>query len=418
MNNAAIKYGAWLFVGSFLSQGLSYVSRLIMISNVDSISYGKFVLFWNSYLVILILSHLNLHSPIVYMLDGTIESLQSNNKLLYAPIQISIFSGSISFIILFFLSITMIGYSILMSFILSFSIIFYSAFVNMYALIRGVNMPKHGSYTFASLGLLRIIFMIISLLVSKGNSDLMVLSYVIPIYTLPIIIYFSINKIINIEISKIFSLVDMGFIFSLIKKSINVILSDLSSTGVILFLTYYIAKYFDITYLKPFDLILTIIRLSSLVLTNVGLTFIFAGKHIKSPRKMAIKTVVIGWFIILPLLSLIAVIFSRLGFITIFFNILNVNYTLEINELYILAFIVSSQFIAFIFSGFLQGRGYFARHSFSFISSFFLVVILTYFLLPQYLSVILSMLGIFYASIGLLNFIQIYVDIFNYGSDG
>jgi len=262
---AALRYGGWLLIGGLMAQGFSYLGRLIMISTMDSLNYGRFVLLWNFYLFILIFGHFNLHSPIVYRIQGNLDTLYSNKTLAYAALQLTFITGTISSIAIVLYSMYL-QYSVFIGLLLGFSLLMYSIFITLDGLSRSVDQPNYGSLSYALIGLIRIFLIVLIVLgIIYYSSDYFVLAYIIPIYIMPLPIFILFRRKSGMSMKNAFTKVYYKEIKWLIFSSVYVVISDLSKNGYLFFLVSFIAYTINIEALKVFDFIFTIISLSSLV---------------------------------------------------------------------------------------------------------------------------------------------------------
>ena len=377
MIKTALRYGGWLFIGGLMAQGFSYLGRLIMISAMDSFTYGRFVLLWNFYLFILIFGHFNLHSPLVYRIQGNLGTLYSNKTLAYAALQLTFITGTISSIAIVLYSMYL-QYSVFIGLLLGFSLLMYSIFITLDGLSRSINQPNYGSLSYALIGLIRIFLIsLIALGIIYSSSDYFVLAYIIPIYILPLPIFVLFWRKSGISIKNAFTKVYYKEIKWLIFSSFYVVISDLSKNGYLFFLVSFIAYTINIEALKVFDFIFTIISLSALVLSNVGLTFIFLGQKIENGNRFLRKLIIISFAILFPIGLIVSFLLNEFNVINIVMKLLNLSYSFSFINFITVDFVICTQLTAFSSSGYLQGNGLFKNNGVSYLISLLISVFLT-----------------------------------------
>ncbi|MCY3413598.1 MAG: oligosaccharide flippase family protein [Candidatus Heimdallarchaeota archaeon] len=372
--NKSIRYTSLLLIGGIISQGLSYLVRIIMMRVLNNVEYGNFVYIWAIYTFLLVFAHFNLHSPLTQMFTGDydIKIIQDKQPYIDASIIITFITSTISGLIISYISLRN-GYSLFTSIILGICLFLHGIFINFNALGRSLGFLKNITLMLISWGVLRLIFSIYLIIKGNKNDEFYVIAYSSPIIFISLITlstfarkYFRFK--FNNEIK--------DSIMDLIKKSILVLISDFSTSGVTLVLYRYISNEIGIQNLITFDIVLIFLSLSALILSNFGLTLILYSKKINNPhnfiRNLYQKTFT---FILIPFQALMFVL-NKINFINRILLFLEINVIIEYQVTVLLIIILSFQMISINLSGLFQGRMLFRQDAFLKFAS--LIMVLTY----------------------------------------
>lgn len=356
--NRVLHYSSILLIGGLTSQGLSFVVRLIMIRDLLPKEYGKFVLVWSAYSILLIFSHLDLHSPIAHILGGKRPIDNSDEKVeSAATINLSIKITKISSIIPTCIIITFtifVGYNWKIALVTGFSMYFYSVFVNLLAIARGLGDIYKASISYSLIGITRLIGAIYLYNNSYSLNDYTI-NYLYPQIPLTFFLYYW----LKLSQFKMEAPIEIKDGITLITKGFYVIVSDVSTSGLYFTLILYSGFRLGHEQLPLLDIIITALALLSIITSNIGLSLIIVGNEIKDVKK--IKKAILGKLLPVLLITgiLASIVIVQLKVNQLISNFLKLNVTMSFQFILLLTLITIFQSLSVISSGLAQGKGKF-----------------------------------------------------------
>lgn len=350
-----------------------------MIRELPNDHYGQFALVLSFFFLLLVMTHLNFHSPIAQMFRGKRESAPDKSALLAdvvrCSLKLSAVWGSVPGLLITFIA-WRIGYDWFCSAAFGMSLMLYGVFITLSAIARGTGRVALASSTYVLFGLLRLTGAVALVLTGHFNILTATLNYLLPIVFATLLLFLWLNPF---GIARAATLGQprangncTNTVSLLFGRAKYVVISDCATTGASALVLSAASVLYGLEILAFVDLILQIMSMISLVVSNTALALIIVANDI-GDLKQRIREALAK--VLLPVLLVSFLVATALHFTRAhswLLNQLGISYDISFALLIILAMLVVSQIASILSSGLTQGRGLFRLDGISKLAAFVL----------------------------------------------